>query len=230
MHEERVRQEDGGQDPRVVLRVEREAVQDPGGERPEEPALERAPVDVDAPRPHRHDGDVEAREVRVEEDARHEREEDGGDDPRTTTVYAGAEEVGHPEADPGHGHAGEAEGKARVGEQLPLLVEGHPREREEALHERRVLVVGRPARVDGALLHRAVQIRAEELEPARVVARGVEVEALVAREAERTGRGEEPDDVRETEQRAHRVIAGAHRGWQAKDLPEAAHRVSASKQ
>ena len=86
------------------------------------------------------------------------------------------------------------------------------RQSEEALHERRVLVVVRPDPVDVGALERLRWVGEEQLEPARVVARGVEVEALVAREAEVARGGEQPHGVDGADQGADGVIGATYRG------------------
>ncbi len=143
-----------GEHPRVVLRQQRQAVHHPRCERPAEAAgLRRPPVDVDAQQPHRHDGDVEAGEVRVEEHARHQPEQDRRHEPAPPPVRACAEEVGDPQREPPHAHAREAEGRAPVGEDRVLLVQVGERQAEEVLHQDRVLVVVR----EDAAGHRRVE-------------------------------------------------------------------------
>ena len=224
VHEEGVRDEHRRELPRVVLGLERQPEDDPGRDRPaDRPRVLRAPVHVDAERPHRHEVHVETREVRVEEDPRHEREEGRRRDAGPTAPRPRAEEVGRPHGGAREDHRREAERGARVLDERPLVVKVDLREAEQRFHQGRVLVIESKRSVDRALGDRLAAVLEEHAPPAAVLRRRVEVEALVAREADLARRREEPDHVRDAERRADGVIPPA-------DLRGERHRVSASKQ
>ena len=221
-----VRDDEERNEPRVVLRLEGEAPGEARREGPPDAAGEGAPVRVEHDDPHGHHRHVEAVEVRVVEDPGHEREGERGHDARTRRVRAVPEDQREPHAEGPHHHARKAERQPLRGDPVPALVEEEPREPEERLHQRRVLVVRAPGRVDGAAREGDVAVVEQPVEPPRVVRRGVEVEALVARVAEGLRAAHEHRDVRRRQRRAQRVeLQAVHEA-----LPARAHRASPSKQ
>jgi len=157
--------------------------------------------------------------MRVVEDVRHQAERDRRDDARAPGERAGRKQVGDEEREPHHQHAGEAERRAVVLEDLEAIVQERVREREQALHERGVLVIVLPDRIDRGALESLDRRVGEEREPALVVVRGREIEALVAREAEATRGGEQPRDVDRRDPAADERI-GVARGPRAGAGPE----------
>jgi hypothetical protein len=70
-----------------------------------------------------------------------------------------------------------------------------------------MFVIVAPRSVDGALLQRVAAAFEQHSPPADVVGRRAEVDALVAREADRASRENERDDVGRAEQSADHVVA-----------------------
>ena len=108
---------------------------------------------------------------------------------------------------------------------MPLFVKEEPREREERLHQRGVLVVGGPRRIDGSAGERSVPVVQKQIKPARVIRRRVEVETLVARVAQGRGSAHEHHEVHQRQHRADGV-----RLERLRDLLQPRHRRSPSKQ
>ncbi len=180
-----------------MLGVEQQAVEHASGDGPAEPLrVKRAEVGVGGDEPHRSHRHVEAREVRVIEHAWHQRERQRGEEPCQATVRLPAEEVDGRDGEPGHQHAGEAVRRALFAENVEGVVEQPVREREERLHQHRVLVIDREVAIDLGALERDARILEQQSEPGVVAARSGELEALVARVAERPGAREQAGDVR----------------------------------
>jgi hypothetical protein len=104
------------------------------------------------------DGHVEGVEVRVVEDARQEREADGGEHAGLAPEDARAEQVDQEQQRPAHEHGREAMRQRVALEQVEVLVQ-QPRQREGRLGQRGVLVVVVPRAVHGGLLERGARSR-----------------------------------------------------------------------
>ena len=220
LRDEQVRYQRERQQPRVVLRVEQQPVQHAGGDRPRpSPPLDRPPVRVARQKPHRRHRHVEAIEMRVVEDPRHHREQQRPDQPRKPADGLLPPEIGRRHCQRADHHAWEAHRSALLGKPVPVPVEVLVREREQRLHQRRVLVVRRPVAVHGDLLERLLRMGHEQVEPGAVALRRREVEALVPRVAEvlhrrqqqpHVARGEQKGDQR-VDQRTQEASCPTHR-------------------
>jgi hypothetical protein len=90
-------------------------------------------------------------------------------------------------------------------------------------------VVVAPHRVDVGALDGEPRLVEEQLEPTRVVHRRAEVEAFVAREAERAGRLQQPRDIQRREHESDEVVFAPDLLGELQERGQL-HRVDASKQ
>ncbi|EAU69116.1 conserved hypothetical protein [Stigmatella aurantiaca DW4/3-1] len=175
--------DDEGQEERVVLGGERQSENHPAPEAPA-PVLQGPPEGVDHQQPHRHHGDVEAGQLRVEGMAGNEQEGEGGEESRRAAVEGAAQQEQERGDRRRHGERRQADGGRGPQPPQPLVEEqlGQP---EELLHEHRVLVVDVVRPDDGRVRERRGGVAEEQPEPVRVALRGGEVDALVPHEAHR---------------------------------------------
>src|SRR5450432_1856793 len=103
-----MQRERAGQEPCVVLRVEQESVQHAGRESPTEPGFQRARIRVRGEEQHGHHRRVEAREVRVEEHARHEGKRERRYETWHPTELPAPPSISDRHAERTDGHTGEA--------------------------------------------------------------------------------------------------------------------------